>query len=334
MDLADAIALIESEQANEDRQLTCGDMRILVENKHWKTSGFKPTSLETFGYRVYEKMVYLMCNRIVLAKVREVKIQTLPTDDRPLSDPQQGLFKPPWHGGWVHPTDSAPMVTVECKDPQDPKLNWAIGVESEWNLEWNLWSHSGQLFHPGILKCKEIPCATLSCKWKTQTYMVNISTPLENDFRHIKLLIGDFPTLTRADIPKMQLVIKSRQTFCLGTVTTIQNVKGLLLHKLFANKLLQAILALHTSLQVHPIVPRTFTLHLMKTPFPHKSVVGMFVCEAAGKWNLGCARRLNMTMETEKFTLAYHVLQCLLRVTERKCNVFEMYDACISILCV
>ncbi|KAE8277075.1 hypothetical protein D5F01_LYC25145 [Larimichthys crocea] len=52
----------------------------------------------------------------------------------------------------------------------------------------------------------------------------------------------------------------------------------------------------------------------MKTPFLHKSVVGIFVGEAAGEWNLGCARGMDVMTETAKFTLAYHVLQCLLRV--------------------
>ncbi|TKS65997.1 hypothetical protein D9C73_000053 [Collichthys lucidus] len=287
------------------------DPGILAENKHWKTAGFKPASLETFGYITYKKMVYITCDRIALAKVREVKMQTLPTDDRPLSDPQQGLAEPPAHGGWTRPTDSSLVLTVNRRDPQNAKLNWEIGVES------GLQSHASELFHPGNLNPKRIPCTTLSCKREMQIYKtVNLSRPPEKGFRHVELIVSEFPTLTRSAVPKTQLVISSKQTFYLGAVMTIENVKGLLLHKIFGNNIqvLQDILALHTSLQVHPFVPRTFALHLMKTPFLHKSVVGIFVGEAAGEWNLGCARGMDVMTETAKFTLAYHVLQCLLRV--------------------
>lgn len=104
------------------------------------------------------------------------------------------------------------------------------------------------------------------------------------------LILSDFPTLARADLRKTQLVINSNRTLYLGTVSTIQHMKGLLLHKLFTNnaQLLQYILAWHTALQVHPFVTRMFALQLMRTPFPHKSVVGIFVGQAAGNWNLGC----------------------------------------------
>ncbi|KAE8287286.1 hypothetical protein D5F01_LYC13324 [Larimichthys crocea] len=266
-DLDKAVSVNLSEQMEIE---SCEKTRILAENKHWKTSGFKPASLESFGYDAYKKMVYITCDRIALAKVREVKIQTLPVDDRPLSNPQQGLAEPPLHRGWTRPTDSSLVLTVERRGLQKAKLNWEIGVESGSR------SHSSELFHPGNLNPKEIPCTTLSCKRKPQMYKtVNLSRPPEKGFRHIELIVSEFPSLARSDVPKTQLVISSKQTFCLGAVTTIENVKGLLLHKIFGNnvQLLQDILALHTSLQVHLFVPRTFALHLMKTPFLHKSVV-------------------------------------------------------------
>ncbi|KAE8277074.1 hypothetical protein D5F01_LYC25144 [Larimichthys crocea] len=153
------------------------DPGILAENKHWKTTGFKPASLETFGYITYKKMVYITCDRIALAKVREVKMQTLPTDDRPLSDPQQGLAEPPQRGldasdRFVSRANCEPQRSTKCQ------LNWEIGVES------GLQSHASELFHPGNLNPKQIPCTTLSCKREMQIYKtVNLSRPPEKGFR-------------------------------------------------------------------------------------------------------------------------------------------------------
>jgi hypothetical protein len=110
-------------------------------------------------------------------------------------------------------------------------------------------------------------------------------------------------------------MVRSSDTLYLGAVCTIQNVTGLLVHRVFADgKLLQDILDMHTSLQVHPFVSRTFALHMMTVPFTDHSGVGVFVGEAVGEWNLGCVNGTNIMTETEKFILAYYVLQCLLRV--------------------
>lgn len=89
-------------------------------------------------------------------------------------------------------------------------------------------------------------------------------------------------------------------------------------------------LDMHTSLQVHPFVPRTFILQMMKTPFPNKPGVGIYVGEAAGEWNLGRPSRLNMMTETEKVTLTYHVLQCLLRAQILAFRILGFTMKCIQ----
>ena len=61
------------------------------------------------------------------------------------------------------------------------------------------------------------------------------------------------------------------------------------MHRVYTTdvKALVDILDMHTSLQVHPFVPRTYALQLSCTPFLKKSGVGYFVGEKAGDRNLG-----------------------------------------------
>lgn len=127
--------------------------------------------------------------------------------------------------------------------------------------------------------------------------------------------ISEYPTLTKGDDSKL-LMIKSADTLYLGAVITTHDVDSVLLHKVFVDNtcLLEDILDMHTSLQVHPFVPRTFTLQMMKTPFVNTSGVGMFIGEAPGDWNLGCANGMEMMTINASYTMAYHVLKCLLRV--------------------
>lgn len=298
----------DNDDDDENDLLICEDTPILERNKRWKTSGFKLTDVKDFGYKEYKKMTFFTCN--TAPKNLLLKILTLPKDKRPVKDPQCGLIEPPRRGGWTPPVDLDLPVTLERVDTGRSKFNWGIGVERV------LRSHA-ELCNPGIPKHTEIPRTVLNCKHEMQLYKaVDLSEPPENGFRHVQLIIGDFPTLMKKDVSNTLPVINSSETLYLGPVSTIQNVMGLLVHKIFANtdQVLQDILTLHTTLQVHPFVPRTFALHLMKIPFEHKSVVGMFVGEAAGEWNLGNPFGMVVKNKMEKFTLAYHVLQCLLRV--------------------
>lgn len=70
---------------------------------------------------------------------------------------------------------------------------------------------------------------------------------------------------------------------------------------------------MHTRLQIHPFVARTFAVHLMKMPFTDTGVTAAFVGEHVGEWNLGGPAGLANMTDSQKCTLAYHVTTCLIK---------------------
>lgn len=260
-------------------------------------------------------------------RLKDTAIEISQKNAWPICNPCDGLTKPPQDSIWIVPSDSLPStVYVTRQDPQNHKLSWANGVES------GLHCHSVLFYPENLVYNRRIPCVTLSCRTSPQTYRaVNLAMPPDNGFKHVELIIGDFPTLTKIDASKL-LMVKSSESLYLGAVCTFQNVTGLLMHKVFAGdvRLLQHILDMHTSLQVHPFVPRTFILQLSKTPFLRKSVVGMFVGEAAGDWNLGGVCRMMTMDEMESPTMAYYVVQCLLRAQILSLRVLGFTMKCIQ----
>lgn len=193
------------------------------------------------------------------------------------------------------------------KDPNNHTASWSLGVESHLK-------HHCVLKYPGnLIYNKQIS----NIEPTDRVYQtVDLSAPpCDKGFQHVQLTISEYPVLTKGDDSKL-LMIKSEDTFYLGTVITTQDVDSLLLHKIFVDNvsLLENILDMHTSLQVHLFVPRTFALQMMKTAFVNTSGVGMFIGEAAGDWNLGCANGMDTVTTNEKYTMTYHILKCLLRV--------------------
>lgn len=240
--------------------------------------------------------------------MKDITIVTESKNDTPIT-PHWNLSQPAPDHVWVKPNDFDPVQDVTRKDPQNPKISLEIGVESR------LQRHSILSYAERLVPKKRIPRRTLNCKREPQTYhTVNLATPPDDGFKHVDLIVADFPTLTREDVPKL-LVVKCSDTLYLGPTCTINNVSGLLVRKVFAARaqILLDMLEMQTSLQVHPFVPRTFTLQLIKTPFLDTSVLDVFVSEATGDWNLGCSSGMHVLSETEKFVLAYHVLRYLLR---------------------
>ena len=303
-------------QDPEDRAATPEEVLALKAVPRWKSLGFSNTDVRRFAYTPYQKMVYVTCDRIPRLKLKNITIANIPKCKSPIV-PCLDLTEPPQGMAREKPSDDIDVfMDVIRKDPQDHKTSWDIGVES------SLCCHSVLSYPKSLVYEKRIRSSTLSCKRETQMYhTVNLSkvpTPRakcgSNSFKHAELIISEFPTLTKEHVPNL-LMVKSSTMLYLGKVCTIQDVNGLLVHKVFANDvtLLQLILDMHTCLQVHPFVPRTFTLQLMKTPFLHNTGVGMFVGEAVGQWNLGCVNGMQALGEASKLTLAHHVMQCLLR---------------------
>ncbi|XP_039907901.1 uncharacterized protein LOC120746541 [Simochromis diagramma] len=159
----------------------------------------------------------------------------------------------------------------------------------------------------------DIPSVTINCKTGAREYYaVDLSKPPERGFRYVCLHVNEFPLGMRIDTI---LDIKSTEALYLGHVLTAQNIAGLLIHRIFSEdaELLETVLDMHTRLQIHPFVARTFALHLMKMPFTDTGVTGAFVGEHVGEWNLGSPDGLANMTDSQKCTLAYHVTTCLIK---------------------
>lgn len=327
-------------QVNDDRGLTNQDNEVpaidtvfhmigdqkdefMKYNSRWRSVGFNKATLVHLGIKPYQEMVYV--TGMIQSRLKDKTLMEAASHLGPIANPCAGLAHPPQCKGWVPPNNLPQVVGLLRRDAQCHKMNWKMGVESRSPFYSNL-SYPIKMSY-----LNRIPCSTLSCETQMQTYqMVNLGTPPKKGFKHVELIISDYPILVRDDVPKL-LAVKGAHTLYLGGVCTIQNVRGLLVHKVFAEgNLLQDILDMHTSLQVHPFVARTFALHLMTVPFINQSGVGVFVGETIGEWNLGCAYGMHNISETENFILAYHVLQCLLRVQILSLRILGFTMKCIQ----
>ncbi|KAJ8009881.1 hypothetical protein DPEC_G00068780 [Dallia pectoralis] len=270
-------------QVNEDREALSEERLFLQTLPRWKSSGFPENDLKAMGYTPYQPMVFVTCDLVAAANIKLTVIDSI---RRPVNVPQNSLVnlsEPRDRETWGSVTDMRPPVALTDIEPERPRTSWATGVETSKVY------HIELCYPTQMVYDRRIPCSTLSCRRETQTYRtVDLSAPPEHGCKHVELITSEFPNKTQADQPKL-LMIKSSDTLYLGPVCTIENITGLLVHKVFTNNvnLLEDILDMHTSLQVHPFIPRTFALHLTKLPFLCMPAVGMYVGEAAGIWNTG-----------------------------------------------
>lgn len=118
---------------------------------------------------------------------------------------------------------------------------------------------------------------------KALTYTRTVPGSRECPFKHTVLNISKYPILNRKDAHSM-LTIRTVYPKYLGPVCTIADVAQLLAHTVSAMQVqfLPYILDMHTRLQVHPCVPRTFALHLVGIP-SNADGIGLFVGESAGE---------------------------------------------------
>ncbi|KAJ8009889.1 hypothetical protein DPEC_G00068860 [Dallia pectoralis] len=313
-------------QVNEDREALSEERLFLQTLPRWKSSGFPENDLKAMGYTPYQPMVFVTCDLVAAANIKLTVIDSI---RRPVNVPQNSLVnlsEPRDRETWGSVTDMRPPVALTDIEPERPRTSWATGVETSKVY------HIELCYPTQMVYDRRIPCSTLSCRRETQTYRtVDLSAPPEHGCKHVELITSEFPNKTQADQPKL-LMIKSSDTLYLGPVCTIENITGLLVHKVFTNNvnLLEDILDMHTSLQVHPFIPRTFALHLTKLPFLCMPAVGMYVGEAAGIWNTGSLYKECVPTACEKATLAYHVTQCLLRAQILSLRILGFTLKCIQ----
>lgn len=156
---------------------------------------------------------------------------------------------------------------------------------------------------------------TLDCELSEQLHFpVNLSAHPDQGFKHTELLIDSLPCLRRKDAQHL-IGLYGRKTHYLGAVCTVQDVRGLILHRVQSDYgSLVKLLDMHTRMQVHSFVPRTFALHCV-TMDNEDSSTGVFVGESPGFLNLGCSQgSLVSSSYEDTVTLTYYVLRCLLRV--------------------
>jgi len=320
--LAQPVEAINCVLATEDRVMNPEETAFMKSNTRWKSKGFNIDKLQAIGYTPYQGMAYITGKSINPLRCTETTVEQNLEEMKPIANPCAGLSKD--FNRWVRSNSTAPAVGVVREDPQDRRMNWTMGVESSRP------PHRALLVGRTTVSNKRIASSALSCRTEPQMYhAVNLAEPPDNGFKHVELSISEFPVVMTNS--HALLTVKSTEMFYLGRVCTIPNVSGLLVHRIFGEgNLLESILDKHTSLQVHPFVPRTFSLQISKTPFLHMPAVGMFVGEAAGEWNLGHAYGMDMISETDYVTLAYHVMQCLLRAQITSFRILGFTMKCIQ----
>lgn len=307
-----------------DRQPTSSDVDFLKANPRWRSNGFVK-DISQAGYQLYDTMTFETPG--VLKKWAELVITTKPRRSEPISAPCEGLEIPK---DMPLLLDVCPVDNIVTRTAvRDNKQNWCRGVEVSTTK-----AHGSK-----PLQCHKMIqdyklCITRhvrSSKRTPYTYRsVDLSKTPELGFMHYELIANDFPV---GEDLKNTLKIHSTQPSYLGAVCAIQDAQGLLVHRVFAsnNKILEVILDMHTRIQVNTFTPRTFALHLMKTPFTETDAVGvLFVGEAAGEWNLGCPHGMIAISQRDKYILAHHVTKCLLRAQLLTLNTLGFTLGCIQ----
>ncbi|KAK7878293.1 hypothetical protein WMY93_031112 [Mugilogobius chulae] len=226
--------------------------------------------------------------------------------------PCLGLRHPWRNSGWKSRVYK-PSLGKLCRDTRKANVNWELGVESYTYKRWSAtyfcmkyvnWARRTQFYMP--------PLVNETVSYRT----VNLSAPPRNlGFRHVELLMrADFAVVEL----RCNLLLNCRNFAFLGRVATSVDVGDLMITKVtaFDKHMLEDILDMHTALQVHPFVSRTFALqHFTSTKKSSYSpkCTGVFVGEKPGTVRLGDPEGFLLKSKLERCTLAFHVTQCLLQ---------------------
>lgn len=259
-----------------------------IRRKNWKNQGYTTAELRHAlpDCANYQPMEYVLSDRVKSLGVGYTILEHTPETDLILE------------------CHTSPNVNKKAIHTD----NWKRGVEASRPYYFSL-----MLPRCLLTYVKRVQCSTLNCMVASQRYYaVNLTRPPEMGFKHIKLQVSNYPTLIRSEVQGL-LSLKSVHTRFFGAVCTIRNLDGVFLQKMASvdtGGLFGTILDMHTSLQVHPFVPRTFALHITKTPL-HTDSVGVFVGERLGEWHLG--QEWGPALTNDGPTLAYEIIQCLLK---------------------
>lgn len=294
-----------SDEPQPLRIATRSDNDFLTRCSKWRSNGVQHEDLnDDYGnaYTPYHTMTFITP---LLWETYDPTAALKPISAAPQTDPSAGLESHCCHGG-CRDTDLTEGV---CRTATNiSERNYMMGVEG--NAKFCRPFHMPDNFN---YTPSDIPWVTLDAKNGRRTYYaVDLSKPPQQGFRHVHLITNEFPLPNR---PHGILEIVTSQALYLGHVLTVSNVEGLLIHRVFTDDMgvLDAVLNMHTRLQIHPFVPRTFAMELMAMPFTHTGVTANFVGEHAGEWNLGSSDGLANMNDGQKCKLAYHVALCLIK---------------------
>lgn len=294
-----------SDQPQLPRVATERDLALLARCSKWRSNGVQHEDLNSIygdAYTPYHTMAFVTP---LLWERRDPTVALKPISDAPQTDPSAGLESNCCHGGC---SEAELVEGVWRTATNDSEMNYMMGVEG--SAKFCRRFHLPNNFN---YTSTDIPSVTLDAKKGNRTYYaVDLSKPPQQGFRHVHLVVNEFPLPNR---PHGILEIVTSQALCLGHVVTASNVDGLLLHRVFTEDMgvLNTVLNMHTRLQIHPFVPRTFAMELMMMPFARTNVTANFVGEHAGDWNLGSPDGLANMNSGQKCKLAYHVALCLVK---------------------
>lgn len=286
------------------RDPTDADKDLIARHPKWRSNGFQYGDL----YDVYGREYVphqLTFETPLIAQPHDPTISLKLLSTVPQTDPSGTL---PEVISCIHDEHSTAEVSgVHRTASNVSEKNYKLGVEGSAKFARPLSYPIGFTYNSSVKSVMPDPSV------KQPIYhAVDLSKPPERGFRHVHLNVNDFPVARRH---QHILEISSKQALYLGHVVTVSNVAGLLVHRVCAQDLdvLDAVLTMHTSLQIHPFVARTFVMELMMLPFANTGVTANYVGEHVGEWNLGSPDGLAKMNDKQKCTLSYHVTLCLVK---------------------
>lgn len=294
-----------SDQPQGRRVPTPTDYNLMTQYPKWRSNGVQYNALHDVYGEQYNPYHTLSFNTPLLWKTYDPTVALKPISNAPQINPSADLEPRCIHAN-RHSTD---VVEGVCRTATNvSETNYKMGVEGSVKF-----GRSFSLPSNFTYNTLSVPSVTLDAKIGERTYYaVDLSKPPQRGFRHVHLIVNEFPLPNR---PPGILEIVTSQALYLGHVLTVSNVEGLLLHRVFTEDLdvLDVVLDMHTSLQIHPFVPRTFAMELMMLPFTDTGITANFIGEHAGDWNLGSPDGLANMNDEQKCKLAYHVTLCLVK---------------------
>ncbi|KAK2821883.1 hypothetical protein Q5P01_021948 [Channa striata] len=318
--------LSDSDLGNEAQRA-----RISRANRmRWKSRGLTTEEREASNRARFHKMKYLVSEDIRTLRKPPLVRRVHASRDY-VSHPSQGLPKPRRAGIWDEQDTRGPgdvvILDLVSSGNVPTASQWARGAE---NSSGRGGSRRNLTWPAGLAYDAAVNCKTLSCRTAEQAYhTLNLSAPPHGGFSHTEIVIDSLPSLCRDDAPHL-IALHAKQTNYLGAVCTAQDVSGLILHRIHADhRTLVNVLDMHTRLQVHSFVPRTFALHCVMDEEAFDAV-GVFVGESPGSLNLGQSSYVVSTSYDDTITLAYHVLRCLLRVQILSTKVLGFAMRCVQ----